>query len=61
MVPEDPCSRSRQGGLRLEILQNDWEGNNKDFHEYYIFWPYTPEEYMAMPGLAKLKGKLVVK
>lgn len=25
------------------------------------FWPFTPEEFMAMPKLYELKGKLVTK
>ena len=50
---------------RVEKVEGKpWKYEHKVIHTYKDvdqFWPYTPEEYMAMPELAKLKGQLVTK
>jgi branched-chain amino acid transport system substrate-binding protein len=47
-----------------KIEGKPWKYEHKVIYTYkdvHQFWPYTPEEYMAMPELAKLKGTLVTR
>jgi branched-chain amino acid transport system substrate-binding protein len=51
-------------GKVARVEGKPWKYEHKVIYTYKDvnqFWPYTPEEYMAMPELAKLKGTLVTK
>jgi branched-chain amino acid transport system substrate-binding protein len=51
-------------GKVARVEGKPWKYEHKVIYTYKDvdqFWPFTPEEYMAMPELAKFKGKLVTK
>jgi branched-chain amino acid transport system substrate-binding protein len=51
-------------GKVARVEEKPWKYEHNVIYTYKDvdqFWPFTPEEYMAMPELAKLKGTLVTK